>query len=363
MDACALSSPPSIFGGPSLVIEGANRLLDPSLPLPLPASMPWEYVSIGSGGTRGSLYLGALDALETHLESAAGMGYGEWREQLKGLSGCSFGSLMVLIIGLGIPKKKRAELMKRFADPRDVVRCPDLSLLMQRYGVEEGHGMREVIGSVLTAGGLSEHSTLADLKRLLRIEMVFVCTDLKAEAALYLSADTHPELKTVDAVFASCCVPFVFTPMKLGDTIVSDGVLTCNLPRVFPEDKTLFLYLTVDHPRSAPQTWQEFFAKVVSVTTRVQDVAYDTIPPENRLQLKLGESLSNLPPFDIDLTARDSKQFHTQGYWRTLNFLTSHRCEEALVDVVRFLASWSPPTPVVTDEAASDAESDPDTRE
>ena len=44
-----------------------------------------------------------------------------------------------------------------------------------------------------------------------------MCTDLvHTGQPLVLSAQSHPTLRVCDAVYASCCVPFVFAPARLG---------------------------------------------------------------------------------------------------------------------------------------------------
>ena len=100
-----------------------------------------------------------------------------------------------------------------------------------------------MIRKVLMRGGLSAESTLGDVKRLLRQEFVCMCTDLVTGRPYALSSTQNPEVRVYDAVYASCCIPFVFTPMDMGGAVLSDGCLSSDQPNVFVEEETFFVQL------------------------------------------------------------------------------------------------------------------------
>lgn len=265
-------------------------------------------------------------------------GFEEWRSGLKGAAGTSAGSVAALMLLLGLDREARRETLNAFSDMRVVVRCPDVSLLLRRFGWEDGTGFKEMVQSVLTKGGLSAESTLKDLRRLLRQDFVCVCTDLERSTPLLLSAATFPSMRVCDAVYASCCVPFMFTPMSMHDgRMVVDGCMTCNLPEVFDEEETLFVMLdtSTDERRRRIGTWVDFLQGIVRCSLASQKEREERLLSEQRekcIHVHFSPSLlTATPSFDVDLSADDVRAFVSSGYaWATDAMMGG-----ALLDAVR----------------------------
>ena len=132
--------------------------------------------------------------------------------------GCSGGSLVAIALALGIEREKRRELMSDFRGLSLLVRCPNIGLFFDKFGIEDGRLFREKIASVLLAGGLSSSSTMGDLRRLLRIEFTCVATEMNSGRPYYMNAQLTPEMLVADAIYASCCVPLLFTPHHASET-------------------------------------------------------------------------------------------------------------------------------------------------
>ena len=127
-----------------------------------------EYVSFASAGTRGLIYLGVLDALEDHLamDSRGGTAVcaaSRRRARAPSPRSCS-------------PRPNRAARHEILRDHlvRRVVSRPDFLLLLRQYGCEDGEAFKGVIQRILARGGLSSTSMMADLQRLLRIDVIRV---------------------------------------------------------------------------------------------------------------------------------------------------------------------------------------------
>jgi predicted acylesterase/phospholipase RssA len=286
----------------------------------------WEdarYVSFASAGTRGLVYLGFLDAMEDRLGT---QGYEAWRAQLRGAAGTSAGSCAALVLLLGLDRTARRETLEEMSDMRNVVRCPDVGQLLRHYGWEDGRAFKELVQRVLMRGGLSAHSTLGDVRRLLRQEFVCVATDLHTGRALHLSAETHPTTKVYDAVYASCCVPFMFVPAKVDGRLLADGCLACNVPEVFAEDETLFVDLATDDEDHPIGSWMDYLHGIVRCTV----VAQGRGTWQRRAHsIRLPPSLLQTPAFDVHQSAETAESLFRAGYASTLDALRGGVCAAA----------------------------------
>ena len=215
-----------------------------------------RYVSVASAGTLGNAYFGVLDALERHMDD-----YDAWRQNLLGVAGCSAGCIAALAIALGLPAEARAELHDMF-DVRRIVGAPDVARLVREYGVDDGRGLRDAVEHMLTRGGLSAQSTLGDLRRLLRIEVSFACTDLNAVAPVHLSSAATPHVTVCDAVLASCAVPLLFCPRVVDGHHLVDGCIACSQPDVFEGAATLFVDVVDESPEHI-RGWNDYLCRVV----------------------------------------------------------------------------------------------------
>ena len=224
-----------------------------------------RYVSVAGAGTMGNAYFGVLDALEDHLP-----GYEAWRSSLRGVSGCSAGSICVLALVLGLDRAARRELVDLF-DVRRVVQTPDLALLVQEYGADRGAGLRTCVETMLARGGLSASATLGDLRRLLRIEFACVCTNVDDDQtrAHTLSSERTPHVRVADAIAASCAVPLLFCPATVDGCTLVDGCLSSNLPTLFPPDETLYVR-TTPSCRGRVRDWQEYLTRLAQCCMALQ---------------------------------------------------------------------------------------------
>ena len=311
-----------------------------------------KYVSFASAGTRGIVYVGMLEALEEHVEATSGTSYDAWRASLCGAAGTSAGACAALALLLGLDREARRDTLHELSDVRTVVRCPDIALLLRHYGWEDGRAFKEMVQRILMRGGLSAESTLGDVKRLLRQDFVCVCTDLQTGRPMYLSAATAPTLRVYDAVYASCCVPFMFAPMHIQGTIVVDGCMSCDLPEIFDEDKTCFVF--VHTPSQALRTtvpkkegecssasiesWVGFLHGIVRCSIEQQRHRVDRLlreHPDRCLALWLPQCVWDTPSFDINLRPQDCDAMLRSGYAATLNALLGKTLLQGVASLVR----------------------------
>jgi hypothetical protein len=309
----------------------------------------YEYVSFSAAGTKGHMFLGFLDGIEYHLQKQ-GRTYDEWHASLKGVSGTSAGSMIGLVLLLGINRGKRSALLSEISD---VARHfnPDLSLLLRNYGWEDGRSLKSVICRFLTVGGLSEESTLHDMYRIMRKEFVCVCTNLHTPEKMRLSAKTHPDMKVVDAIYASCAVPFVFTPPTIDSIMVADGCLTEDMPLVFEESKTMFVMMdrrTADEP---VRTWPDFLHQIVRCTMVGQDLFYQQLAARaDVFTIRCTDEVLEMPTLNFNQSCDETLMVFRTGYISVLDAVHENLLHHTgtlvveLMGVFKTFFSEQPPT-------------------
>ncbi len=309
----------------------------------------YAYVSFSSAGTKGHMFLGFLDGIE-HLLEKQGRTYDEWYTSLKGVSGTSAGAMVGLVLLLGINKEKRSLLLSEISDVTRHLN-PDLSLLLRNYGWEDGRSLKNVIRRFLTLGGLSEESTLHDMYRIMRKEFVCVCTNLHRCEKMRLSSETHPDLKVVDAIYASCAVPFVFTPPKIDNIMVADGCLTEDMPLVYKECETMFVMMDRRCGNDPVHTWPDFMAKIVHCTSANQDLLYHDLAARARMfTIRCTDDVVKMPSLNINQTIDETLVVYRTGYISVLNNLHKDLLNNLgvivfeLVSMFKTFFSEQPPT-------------------
>lgn len=300
--------------------------------------MPWseslgastKFLSFSSAGTLGMAYFGMLDALETGLPE-----YDAWRQQLQGIVGTSAGSLCGLVLALGLDANARRQVLTEVMDLKRVLRRMDVSLLASEFGMDDGQGLRDGVQAILVQGGLSPHSTLGDLRRLLRIEFVCVCTDLRTSTRVCLASTTHPHVKVCDAVCASCAVPFVFCPVHIDDYVLLDGAMCCELADdVFPKSQTLFVQISYEHPVQDLRDWSSFLLSISRCNSELQKPKVSAVSTSERgLRLFVPSSVTSTV-FDIHLDDTTKHALVHTGFVLTLEHLLGCNLRKALARVV-----------------------------
>ena len=61
-------------------------------------------------------------------------------------------------------------------------------------------------------------------------ELVICATNTDTMTSTYFSAATHPQVKLIDVLFASMCVPILFQAIEIDNAYYVDGAITDNLP-------------------------------------------------------------------------------------------------------------------------------------
>lgn len=310
------------------------------------------HVSFSAGGTRGFAFCGVMDALEDTLPD-----YETWHSALCGIAGTSAGAIMALTFALNIDRSTRRTLLSTF-NIEDVVPCPNIALFFKHHGFEDGKGLREFIGRLLSAGGLCPRSRMRDLKRLLRKRVTFTCSDLHTSLPKHVSADSHPDMLVCDAVYASCSVPILFVPLREGEELLCDGCLCEHLPRVSCDAETLFIHMqcpTLPLPKSP--TMMEYLSAIIRCAGRLQDRHCQLLAnefPKNVIQLQDGGKC--ISPMELDIDQCKIQQHYLSGYACAMDHLYGHKLSVSAGGIALHLMNIVSEFDVPTYESASEGD-------
>ena len=170
--------------------------LSPPMPSPAPSS-PRLGFAFGGGGVRGWAHVGVLSVVER---------YG-LRADL--VAGSSAGAITAAYYASGFSVERMAELM-RSQNTRAL-----FSLRFDRYGLVATDDFEAYLRSHLGERRIED----------LDLPLYIVCTDLETGKEVVL--DRGP---LVEAILASCALPGIFAPVRIGERLLMDGGVCNNVP-------------------------------------------------------------------------------------------------------------------------------------
>ena len=74
--------------------------------------------------------------------------------------------------------------------------CPNVGLLLDSYGLEDGRAFKTMVSRILSKAGLKK-LPVKDLKNLLGKDVVFTATDLNTYSLFEMSNDKTPDMRVV----------------------------------------------------------------------------------------------------------------------------------------------------------------------
>jgi len=184
----------------------------------------FRILALGGGGTKGFLEIGALEELEERV--------GPLHEHFtEGIYGCSIGSIIGTAVAFGIPVSKIRELFKQF--PMSELFKIDMNVddILTKKGIFGMSVLETKVAALFQSVGIPiETKVLGDALVPLKIQASNITKGIPT-----IFQKNIPVLK---AILASCCIPFVFRPQQINDSLYVDGGFLTNLiMTVVPESE------------------------------------------------------------------------------------------------------------------------------
>jgi len=182
-----------------------------------------EHVVISGGGIWGLYAYGAFkECCESGFIQPS---------NIKSFYGSSVGSIISIMLSLKIDFETiDAYLIKR--PWHDVIQNAMYNpiQILENNGVLHKRFFYDVLEPLFKSLDLDPNLTLQDLYEYTHTEIYIYTTEMNSYNLVELSHHSHADWKVIDAVYASCAVPFIFPPFFQNDECYLDGGILLNFP-------------------------------------------------------------------------------------------------------------------------------------
>lgn len=211
-----------------------------------------EYAVFSSGGLAGITLVGCLKYL---LEQG---------NKFKGVSGCSFGSILATLYSIGYT----IEEIDKIVLETDINKLIDIHLedFMDSYGLESGKKFRKFFGKLIKSKTGSRATTFSEHYEKYGIELWINSACITKMSCEYYSHHTSPDMQILEALMRSISIPLIFKAIKTGSDIYVDGAYYDPIPcKMFPVEKTICLAINTPFSKLDPRELkiQKYFLFIV----------------------------------------------------------------------------------------------------
>jgi NTE family protein len=179
---------------------------------------------LSGGGTNGVVYVGVFRKLR------------ELNISIKKLLGVSIGSIFGLVYILNYSNEEIYDILIN-TDFNMFKKNIKFSNLINNYGINSFNTIKEWIQTLIENKGVDKNITFDNLFKITTIHYQVTAANLCTNQITIFDHVLTPNIRVTDAIRMSCCVPFIFIPMKYNGDIHVDGGLIDSFPlELFKED-------------------------------------------------------------------------------------------------------------------------------
>jgi NTE family protein len=182
-----------------------------------------KHLVISGGGPTGISFYGVLRELNNN---------GIWKiEDIETMYGTSVGSLLSVILCLNYDWETIDDyLIKRPWQKIFKFNMYTIVDSFQKRGFYSINIFKESFLPLFNGKDISMDITLQEFYDLNGIEIHIFATELNTYELIDFSYKTHPDLKVIEAVYYSCSLPIIFSPILKNESCYCDGGLLLNYP-------------------------------------------------------------------------------------------------------------------------------------
>jgi NTE family protein len=254
-------------------------------------------IVFSGGGFKGWAYIGTIRALGEYINFS----------QIENIAGTSIGSLYALFYILRIPWG----VLLEYAINMNIKKIIDMNTIHEIYSKKsliKGEKFKEYNISIIK-DYINPDITFKDLKKICNIKLSIICTNITKKEMEIFNYETTPDIKVIDAVIASCSVPFIFPFYKINKNYYFDGGFFNNFPTdLFEELYTIgFCLSEMDLSYSDPEDNNNI--DFLSILTNVKKSKEKNLNEFHLLEKHFDNEL-----FNIKQTRDDIFTIYMNGY-------------------------------------------------
>lgn len=166
--------------------------------------------------------------------------------------GTSIGAILSLYLAFGLKPIQIVEAVSTIDD----INLPDGPLitsiahnLPNKLGIFNTSNLKASVVSIIEHYKLPTDLTFADLRDKYGKELIVTAYNITTHECEYISHKNHPNMKCVDAVVMSSCIPVFFMPLEYNGSMYIDGGIYDNFPishvvKSYPDKKVLGVHIS-----------------------------------------------------------------------------------------------------------------------
>ena len=234
-----------------------------------------KHIVCSGGGVSGFSFYGAIR--ESFYR-------GEWQmENIESIYGTSIGSILAVILSLKYDWATIDDyLLKRPWQNVYKFNMYTLFDCIQKMGIFNIKVIEETFLPLFKGKDMSIDITMKEFFELTKIDVHLVTTDLHKFETIDISYKTHPDWRIVDAVYCSCALPIVFSPIFKDEKCYCDGGFLNNYPidncinNGADPNEIMGLTIAPDNPESTANQISTLFDYIIMIINKLIGILLKT---------------------------------------------------------------------------------------
>lgn len=265
-------------------------------------------IALGGGGVRGGLHIGALAAIEKIKGNL---------QFPDGIYGSSIGSIVATAVAFGLQSKQIQEMFNAHMDLTKII--PEIRLSnVTDFTFRKGLFSMDLIEKSLIEAFQSQNIDLTNKKLNDAPQKLFI---VASNMTTQRPTIFQENVRILDAIKCSSCLPFIFEPQVLYDQIYLDGGLMVESLDTIVPDTCLVIHISeMGIPLFANQLKN---TSIMAFMYQVYRCTRNKPKGKNVLWLH-DESIFILQ----QLSEKDKRYLYNQGYLQTTAFFTQRFSNE-----------------------------------
>ncbi len=174
---------------------------------------------LGSGGMKGLIMIGALIRIHENVQHL---------EKFEYLTGCSIGSLLCVFINLGFSIYQIVSVFAKM----NIADFMDLRIrnFIENNGFDDGTKLTQLFSAIFLHKNFNGNTTFFELYQKTNKTLTIATTNYTKNKVEYLNWMNTPNLKVIQAMRMSICIPLMFQPVKYDGNYYIDGAIFDPFP-------------------------------------------------------------------------------------------------------------------------------------
>ena len=265
--------------------------------------MTIKNIVFAGGGLKGWAYIGTLKVLKEY----------NIYENIEHVVGVSIGSLFGLLFILQIDPDFLLDFIinLNYKEYIDI----DIDNIIINQSILQGEKFTDILKQIISFK-IDPDITFADLKRYSKITLTVNALNITDSKLEYFNYKLTPDVKLIDAIRASACLPLIFPSYRINDKYYFDGGLCNNCPTdIVDELDTIAFDITTDF------TTSESNPKIYGLIASLVNITNNLYAPNKDNMYGILDKRFNDQAFNLNQTKDDIFNIYINGYINSKNVI------------------------------------------